>query len=48
MPSNLDDDIFLHQLWTWKDAAAFKLSLKDGYGDDSNDRYISTIFVILH
>ena len=22
-PSNLDGDILLHQLWTWKDAAAF-------------------------
>ena len=40
MPSNLDDDIFLHQLWHWKDAAAFKLSLNDGYGNDSTDRYI--------
>lgn len=40
MPSNLDDENFLHQLWNWKDAAAFKLSLKDGYGDDSDDRYI--------
>ena len=40
MPSNLDDDIFLHQLWTWKDAAAFKLRLKDGYGDDSDNHYI--------
>ena len=39
MPSNLDDDIFLHQLWNWKEAAAFTLSLNDGYGE-GNDRYI--------
>ena len=41
MTSHVDDDInLLNTIWNWKDTVVFDFSLKNGYGDDSNDHCI--------